>query len=213
MYVASPLEKMNFHMCKYVLEVGNNTSNNAIYGELSQYPFYIDTVLAIIKYWLHISKDAETDKLVKDALQDNYVMFQNKKYCWLSCVYMILKDCNLLRFFNNPQAMTRRHLSDLKKSLKSKFVKCLSVELHKSEKLRTYRKFKSIFMFEQYLTHVSNDSDRSNLARFRTSWHKLLIEYGRYTTTKTPIAERLDESHFYWSVRSMLLIELRSLII
>ena len=61
-------------------------------------------------------------------------------------------------------------------------------------------------MFEKYLTHVSNDSDRSNLARFRTSCHKLLIEYGRYTTPKTPIAERLckqcvmnaveDESHF-----------------
>ena len=78
-------------------------------------------------------------------------------------------------------------------------------------------------MFEKYLTHVSNDSDRSNLARFRTSCHKLLIEYGRYTTPKTPIAERLckqfvmnaveDESHFYWCVQSMLTIELRSQII
>ena len=71
MYVASPLEKLNFHMCKYVLGVGKKTSNIATYGELSRYPFYIDTVLAIIKCWLHISKDAETDKLVKDALQDN----------------------------------------------------------------------------------------------------------------------------------------------
>ena len=46
-------------------------------------------------------------------------------------------------------------------------------------------------MFEKYLTHVSNDSDRNNLARLRTSCHKLLIEYGRYTTPKTPIAESL----------------------
>ena len=78
-------------------------------------------------------------------------------------------------------------------------------------------------MFEKYLTHVSNNSDRINLSRFRTSCHKLLIDYGRYTTPKTPIAERLckqyvmnaveDESQFYWSVRSMLIIELRSLII
>ena len=76
-------------------------------------------------------------------------------------------------------------------------------------------------MFEKDLTHVSNDSDRSNLIRFRTSCHKLLIEYGRYTTPKTPIGGRIckqcvmnaveDESHFYWSVRSMLIIELRSL--
>ena len=46
-------------------------------------------------------------------------------------------------------------------------------------------------MFEKYLTRVSNDSDRSNLARFRTSCLKLHIEYVRYTTPKTPIAERL----------------------
>ena len=46
------------------------------------------------------------------------------------------------------------------------------------------------FMFEKYLTHVSNDLDRRNLARCRTSSHKLLIEYGRYTTPKTPVAER-----------------------
>ena len=49
-------------------------------------------------------------------------------------------------------------------------------------------------MFEKYVAHVSNDSDCSNLARFRTSYHKLLIEHGRhgrYTTPKTPIAERL----------------------
>ena len=102
--------------------------------------------------------------------------------------------------------MTKRHLNDLKKCLQSKFVRYWGLELHKSDKLRTYREFKSIFEFEKYLKHVSNSSDRSNLARFRTSSHKLRIEYGRYTIPKTPIAERLctqcslnaveDEGHF-----------------
>ena len=73
-------------------------------------------------------------------------------------------------------------------------------------------------MFEKYSTHVSNDdSDHSNLACFRTSCHKLLMEYGRYITSKTSTAERLckqcsvnaveDESHLYWSVQSMLTAE------
>ena len=75
-------------MCKYVLGVGKRMSNIATYGELGQYPLYIDTVLAIFKYWLHINKDAETDKLIKDALQDNHVMFQNKKDCWLRCLFI-----------------------------------------------------------------------------------------------------------------------------
>ena len=62
-------------------------------------PLYIDTVLVISKYCTCISKDTETDTLAKDALHDNYVVFQNKKDCWLSCVYMLLKDFNLLRIF------------------------------------------------------------------------------------------------------------------
>ena len=69
-------------------------------------------------------------------------MFQKKKECWLNCVYMILKECNLLTFFNNPLTMTKRHLNDLKKCLQSNFVIYWGLELHKSDKLRTYREFK-----------------------------------------------------------------------
>ena len=54
-------------MCKCVLGVDKKTSNITTNGELCRYPLYIDTVLAIIKYWLHINKDAEIDKLIKDA--------------------------------------------------------------------------------------------------------------------------------------------------
>ena len=46
MYVNSPLEKLNVHMCKYVLGVGKKTTNIAVYGELGRYPLYTDT------YWL-----------------------------------------------------------------------------------------------------------------------------------------------------------------
>ena len=116
MYVSSSLEKLNIHTCKYVrvLEVCMKIYNIASYGALNLYLLYVDTVFAIIKYCLHISKNSETDFLVTNALQDNNAMFQNKNDCWLSCIYMILKDCNLLRLFNNPQAMTRRHITYLK---------------------------------------------------------------------------------------------------
>ena len=79
-------------MCKYILGVGKKTSNIAMYGELGRYPLYIDMVLAMVKYWLRLSKDSVTDNLLKGTLQDNYDMMKD---CWLNCVYMILKDCNL----------------------------------------------------------------------------------------------------------------------
>ena len=75
-------------MCKYALGVGKKTTNMDVYGELGRYPLYIDTVVAMVKYWLRLSKESETDTLLKDALQDNYVMFQNKKDCWLNCIYI-----------------------------------------------------------------------------------------------------------------------------
>ena len=83
MYVSSSLEKLNIHTCKYVrvLEVCMKTSNIASYGALNWYLLYVDTVFAIIKYCLHISKNSETDFLVTNALQDNNAMFQNKNDC------------------------------------------------------------------------------------------------------------------------------------
>ena len=74
---------------------GKKTSNIATYGKLGRYPLYIDIVLVMIKYWLRISKDPETDTLMKEALKDNYDIFRKKKDCWLNCIYTILKGCNL----------------------------------------------------------------------------------------------------------------------
>ena len=55
-------------MCKYALGVGKKTSNIVVYGELGRYPLYIDTVVAIVNYWLRLSKESETDILLKYAL-------------------------------------------------------------------------------------------------------------------------------------------------
>ena len=91
-------------------------------------------------------------------------------------------------------------------------------------KLRTYRKFKSILQMESYLTHVTNRDDRKTLCQIRTSSHKLSIETGRHL--KIPECKRLcqmcqamhieDELHFviqcpaYQHLRSPLLDGLRN---
>ena len=63
-------------MCKYVLGVGKKTSNIATYGVRGRYPLYIETVWPLLST---CCTSVKTDSLVKDALQDHYVMFQNKK--------------------------------------------------------------------------------------------------------------------------------------
>ena len=50
----------------------------------------------------------------------------------------------------------------------------------KTNKSLVYRKHKSEFKMESYLTQVTNTSHRRALTKFRSSDHKLEIECGRH---------------------------------
>lgn len=58
--------------------------------------------MAMIKYWLRLYKESLNDKLLKDALIDNINMMNSGKDCWLTCVYCVLKEFNLVHFFHRP---------------------------------------------------------------------------------------------------------------
>ena len=70
----------------------------AVVGELGRYPLYIDIVVSMLNYWirLHYSK---INCLLKAALDENNKMYNNGLHCWVSCVYYILKDFNMLNVF------------------------------------------------------------------------------------------------------------------
>ena len=70
--------------------------------------------------------------------------------------------------------------------------------------LRTYRKFKSVFGSEDYLS-LTNSKYRKALTRLRISAHTLAVERGRYTRPPTQLQDRTcphcpdkveDEIHF-----------------
>lgn len=208
-YKNLPLEKVNLSMCRYVLSVNRKTSKLALYGELGRYPLYIDIVISMVKYWIRLNSSKVSDKLLASALAENEYMMQNKQKCWLSSVEMILRNCNLFSNYENllsHRSRTNNELTKIKKYLKENFEKNWALQLLKSEKLRSYRTYKNIFKFENYLSNIYNDNERFNMTRLRTSNHRLHLETGRYTTPKTPINERVckncdtgqveDEKHF-----------------
>ena len=43
-------------MCKYGLEVNRRSTNLAVIGELGRYPFYLEVLLNMIKYWARLTK-------------------------------------------------------------------------------------------------------------------------------------------------------------
>ena len=62
-------------------------------------------------------------------------------------------------------------------------------------KLRTYRQYKTVLKTESYVKQTMSRGHRRVLAKFRSCNLPLAIETGRYTRPKTPIFERLAQTH------------------
>lgn len=215
MFKDSFIEKLNIRLCKFLLGVSRKASNLAVMGELGRYPFYIDVIVTMLKYWLRLHNlDSSKDKLLCETLKENYSMFENGEHCWLNCIYLILKELKMLNLFHNPQSFTNRIMFTVKKELQCRFERKWKTDINFSKsrtdptsgnKLRTYASFKSRFSCEAY-TKLNNFQERRILSQFRISTHRLEIQKGRYTMPKTPVGNRIckqcdrglieDELHF-----------------
>ena len=207
------IEKLNIKFCKFILGVNKKASNLAVRGELGRYPLYIDTIITMLKYWLHLHTiDSYQDS---QALKDYYFMFHNNQSCWIQCIYLILKELNLLYIFHKPFSLINKTLLDIKQKLKHRFErhwladinnnKGKSSDMNSGNKLRTYTTFKYQLSCESYIEALKF-RERQALSKFRTSAHKIEIERGRYNVPKTPVCNRIckqcsnglveDEQHF-----------------
>ena len=86
----SPAEQLHSKYNRMVLGVKKNTPTIAVRAELGKYPLYIDSFIAIIKYWLRLCNMAK-DRLVVDALECNYHIQQQGLFTWTSVVQYFLK--------------------------------------------------------------------------------------------------------------------------
>jgi len=169
---------------KFILGLPRSADNNAILGELGQYPLYNDIVCRMLKYWVRL-ESLPDDHLLKEAYLCNLQL--QEKGTWGSSIRYILEELKLNEFWiNKPK--NNSVVNKAKKSLKENFENVWLKDLfndnrkiigHK-RKLRTYRTFKINFELENYLSVIKNVEYRQNLLRFRISSHKLQIETGRY---------------------------------
>jgi len=61
-----------------------------------------------------------------------------------------------------------------------KYVEEWNKKLANDKKLRTYKLFKTNFVYENYLNDIRNVTDRKNFTKLRISSHNLMIEKGRH---------------------------------
>jgi hypothetical protein len=188
-----PGEKVALQYARYILGVHKKTSNLAVRGELGLYPLYIECIIQMCKYW-HRAAFFPPESLIGAAYAEQIKLVKMNTQCWLKNVYMLLEYYNLHKCMDQPEFFD---IGYLREKIISKYENYWHDLLYKddvkngSNKLRTYRLFKSEFKFEPYLNEVKIRKHRCDLTRLRTSSHKLNIEVGRYSRPPIPVENRI----------------------
>jgi hypothetical protein len=86
-------DKLHIKALKYICGVHKKASNYAVMGELGRYPLYIEILSNCTKYLQHIYKSDGT--LLASALQENIVLNNNRKSCWLSSIHFMLEQLGI----------------------------------------------------------------------------------------------------------------------
>ena len=74
-------ERLHVKFCKYVLEVSRRSTNIAIAGELGRYPLFLEVILNMIKYFIHLSNPICTG-LVAEAFEASRKLHLENKRSW-----------------------------------------------------------------------------------------------------------------------------------
>lgn len=218
------LEKIHMKLCKFSLGVNSKTSNMACRGELGSLPTLFHILINMINYWIHLTKEVEpSNTILYEAIKMAQSITQPNKESWMCNIKCIFQYLNLEYMFEHhsnfkPNFIKRKVKDALTEKFNKIWVSALEntsgKKVNTGNKLRTYRKFKNIFMFEPYL-RINSRKDRQIISKFRTSCHDLEIERGRYTgikaeNRKCQICNNAVEDELHFLLKCNTLKEIRS---
>ena len=124
-------------------------------------------------------------------------MFFIHKDIYCNWITAIEKICNTSTQQPHQHGVTNIQIitQTLQDKYKYQFIKTIQspsgVNRNSGNKLRTYAKLKTDYELEKYLTGDLSQNMMHEIARLRTSTHKLAIETGRYQRPVVPSNERL----------------------
>ena len=196
--------------CRYILCVKKSTNVDAMYGDLGRLPLSVFRELRMIKYWIRIVENYDSNSLLCKTYN---MMYQeviqgraNVSYNWAAHIKHILDESGFTYVWNNQFDVLPNFLS-IKQRIIDQYMQLWSSNINESSKLNWYRLFKNNFSLqtETYLNCINNCKFRNALCKFRLSAHSLEIETGRYNAT--PLEQRIckfctsthveNEYHFF----------------
>ena len=173
------IEKIHIKFLKRLLNVRQQTSNLAVYGELGRLPLFVIRKTRILKYWFNVIKDPSS---VCFKLFNQRDVFGNFVNVWSLNVKTLLDELGFSNLWD-VGPISNIQLNLILQTVHDQYLQHWYSLVEDSPKLRTFKLYKNVFEYENYLDFVRNDKFRTALSRVRCAAHKLAIEEGRYNNT------------------------------
>ena len=178
-----PMEKLHLRFLKFCLGLNKRASNMAVYGDLGRHPLYIDQCVQSLNYVYNIEYETN-NKILKRFYSEVTESTKIDKNSILYFSKQLQKITGVCMFANRRKSFSFSLRKVLQTDFSLYWKQLVSTNYSKKcpnggNKLRMYKKFKTIFKQEKY-TDLLDFRSRKQIALLRTSSHKLKIETDRY---------------------------------
>ena len=179
-----PVEKFQLRFLKGLLGVHSKAYNAAVMGEVGRYPIFCYIIQNILRYISHLDEVINDRPLLAAAVSEDKLLPKTKSWhkkveSLLQLFGFELKDTSML-----GADLIKKIKTHLQRSYEDFWHFKLGDPMLDSGKLNVYRKIKSHFRFEPYLSNIHMFKYRRSITALRISSHNLEVEVGRYVQKK-----------------------------
>ena len=180
------IEKAHLFACKRLLNVGFQTPNAMVLGDLARFPIFILTAVRCIKFWLRILRLPE-ERLTKKAYSMLIHLQENGKKTWTFHVMQLICTNGFGEvWFQQGVGDAGAFLRCFRQRLVDQYTQGWATDIETKERFEFYSSFKRIFQSEKYIDYQQKRCFRDSYVQFRLGISPIRVHRMRYRKDVVP---------------------------
>ena len=180
------IEKAHLFACKILLNVGFQTPNAMVLGDLARFPIFILTAVRCIKFWLRILRLPE-ERLTKKAYNMLIHLQENGKKTWTFHVMQLICTNGFGEvWFQQGVGDAGAFLRCFRQRLVDQYTQGWATDIETKERFEFYSSFKRIFQSEKYIDYQQKRCFRDSYVQFRLGISPIRVHRMRYRKDVVP---------------------------